>query len=127
MGLDIMCGPHAISIGYGGFNALRTIIWRHISGMELNDMEGFSNHPGGIPFPNKYKLEYFIDHSDCEGEISPDQAIAMLPELKKLIEDAKELSEKDPTHLLAIRLDYLLKLHQIFEQSGLSDLPIEFG
>jgi hypothetical protein len=128
MGLNISCNGVDMSMGYGAFSVFRTLIWRHISGLELGKMEGFENRITGdeIPFPNKYKLEYFINHSDYGGEISSDQALTMLPELKKVCDDAIELS-KDPENNLGKRVAQLRYLYEIFEQSAVSNKPVEFG
>lgn len=123
MGISIRCDHLSISTSYGSFNDIRRLIWKHISGLLLDEMEGYTEK-GGIPFTGKYRLEYLINHADSCGEITPDQALAMIPELNKLIEDIKYI--ESPLHLEG-RIHYLNKLLMIFEHSAVYNIPIEFG
>lgn len=66
MGLDI--SPGNFHMAYGSFNQFRRLLARTVD-MELNAMEGF----GGMtswPESEVEPLVHFLNHSDCDGEIS---------------------------------------------------------
>lgn len=67
---------------YSSFNKFRTEMAKLI-GMDLQKMEGFG---GNIPF-NQFKddLTILLDHSDCDGEISPEDRKKLSIRLDELI------------------------------------------
>jgi len=68
---------------YSSFNSFRTNMAKMI-GMNLKKMEGFG---GNIPFSQfNDDLCILLDHSDCEGYISPDNCKKLAIRLDELID-----------------------------------------
>ncbi len=67
---------------YSGFNRFRERL-AAIIGIKLREMEGF----GGTGDWNKVKdpIVPFLFHSDCEGELSPEECKTTAPRLKELV------------------------------------------
>lgn len=67
---------------YGGFNNFRRRLANEI-GMNLDDMEGFD---GNIPF-HIYQDDIIplLNHSDCDGELTPDECKQVAPRLRELV------------------------------------------
>ncbi len=72
------------SWSYRGFNEFRERLARAI-GMDLRAMEGFD---GDKPWPSAAKepLIYLLNHSDCDGHLTPHQCKLVAPRLKAIIE-----------------------------------------
>lgn len=87
--MGLFCSHNAFHRSYGTFNRLRQIIAKAVDGSfpphedrKLNDDfwywgDGFSKntHPG---------LFIFMQHSDCDGEISPNDCIKVAKDLEAL-------------------------------------------
>ena len=64
---------------YLGFHAFR-VAWAQLLGFDLEDMQGFGK--GMRPWTDE-PLQCFFDHSDCEGEISWQDAEQILAQARK--------------------------------------------
>lgn len=77
---------------YGGFAEFRIRLAREI-GIELYAMEGFTesyrNHDRKrkpIPWTNvKDSIVPLLNHSDCDGELTPQECETVAPRLRKLV------------------------------------------
>jgi hypothetical protein len=93
MGLDLKVGKGDEGFftermsSYSGFHEFRTE-WAQLLGFDLEGMQGF----GGTQPWTTEPLQCFFDHSDCEGEISWQDAEQILAEARK---DAPKLPEYD--------------------------------
>lgn len=80
MGLDFSHGEAQWS--YGGFMSFRKKLAKEI-GMTLEEMEGFVE--GGKPFSDfKDDIVLLLDHSDCDGHLTPGQCKKIIPRLQAL-------------------------------------------
>lgn len=90
MGLDFSHGDAHWS--YGGFAEFRIRLAREI-GIELHAMEGFTesyrNHDRKrkpIPWANvKDTIVPLLNHSDCDGELTPEECKTVAPRLRELV------------------------------------------
>jgi len=84
MGLDIYIKDTEVSFragSYSGFMEFRKTLARDCDGIDLELMEGFI--VGGKLWSSvDSDLEPLLNHSDCEGEISPNQAVTLLNGLR---------------------------------------------
>lgn len=82
MGLDITSENHHFSSPYSTFNQMREYLGELI-GVKLREFEGFE---GNIPFSTlNDDLKILLDHSDCDGEISLDDAKKLSMRLTELL------------------------------------------
>src|ERR1035437_2528551 len=91
MGLDFRIGKRSSEAqwSYSGFNTFRSKI-ATIVGIDLKDMDGF----GGCKEWNSVKddIALFLNHSDCEGSLTPKQCKKVYPRLSELVEQFPEES-----------------------------------
>lgn len=81
MGIDFSHGDAHWS--YSGFNHFREHLAREI-GMDLSSMQGFD---GDIPFSNfTDDILPLLNHSDCDGDLSPQECAKIAPRLRDLIQ-----------------------------------------
>jgi hypothetical protein len=80
---------------YLGFNEFRTS-WARLLGFDLDDMQRF----GGLKPWTTEPLQCFFDHSDCDGDISRQDAEQILVEARK---DALKLPDYDSAFSVLIR------------------------
>jgi hypothetical protein len=80
MGLDFSNSDAHWS--YSGFNSFRSRLANAI-GITLNEMEGFGGSTSWATV--KDDLKYFLDHSDCEGKISPKRCGKIAVRIEKII------------------------------------------
>lgn len=67
---------------YGGFKNFRVELAASI-GIKLDDMVGFN---GGVPWDTVADpIKPLLDHSDCDGELTPDECRAVAPRLRELV------------------------------------------
>lgn len=123
MGLDIYTrangrtdidyrGPHA-GWSYGGFAMLRQMVAAE-DGITLSDMRGFG---GTVPWDTvTTELAPFLDHSDCDGELTPAECQQVLPRLSGIHaqwslagEDTEEAYRVHGLAQLIELLDYCVK------------------
>ena len=95
--------------GYLGFHEFRTS-WARLLGFDLEDMQGF----GGLKPWTTEPLQCFFGHSDCEGDISWQDAEQILVEARK---DAHKLPDYDWAFSVLTRA---------CETSVAEELPISF-
>lgn len=68
---------------YGGFGRFRAAIAKH-EGIDLGAMQGFG---GELPWePVATALKPLLDHSDCDGELSPEDCATVAPRLREVID-----------------------------------------
>lgn len=93
MGIDFSHGNASWS--YGSFHRFRTQLFEETSGgLKLREMVGFNHGPLGEP-PVKpgtsfdeydHPIRDLIDHSDCDGELTPEQLKVIEPALRAHLE-----------------------------------------
>jgi hypothetical protein len=67
---------------YTGFHRFRERLARE-EGLDLNAMQGFG---GDIPWDETTTpLRPFLDHSDCEDDISPEECAQVAPRLEEIL------------------------------------------
>jgi hypothetical protein len=69
---------------YGGFHSFRTRLASEI-GMDLRSMEGFGGDKKFSDF--KDDIIPLLNHSDCDGELSPEECKKVAPRLRELVKD----------------------------------------
>ena len=74
---------------YSGFHDFR-IEWARHLGFEFEEMEGSG---GTKPYTNE-PLEFFFNHSDCDGSLTPEQCGVLLEQAEKDYPVLKEKSER---------------------------------
>lgn len=86
MGLDF--SESDVRWSYGGFNSFRKKLAEEI-GFNLDAMEGFNK--GSIPLVKwdamDDPIKPFLNHSDCDGELTVDEMKLVAPRLKELVLD----------------------------------------
>ena len=82
---------------YSGFNNFRARLARKIE-INLDQMIGFG---GATKWPRKDIIEHLLNHSDCDGIITPNVCIKLAPRLKELIND---WDDKDYDKIMGLRL-----------------------
>ena len=80
---------------YSGFNRFRTRVAKTI-GIDLQKMKGFTGTSGGISWePYTYHALYpFLDHSDCDGTLSPEECRLVAPALRMALEEIDDEYDK---------------------------------
>lgn len=73
---------------YGGFNRFRTVLARH-EGIDLDRMEGFRRRGDERPRlawdATTTPLRPLLDHSDCDGELTPEECSQVAPRLREVV------------------------------------------
>lgn len=75
---------------YSSFNAWRRWLAGK-AGFDLDSMLGFGGHTDWSTVSSG--LVPLLNHSDCDGEISPDDAALIAPALDEVVENATEQDE----------------------------------
>lgn len=79
---------------YSGFNRFRTELAKH-EGIDLNAMEGFGlmwrmygegEHPALSWDTIDTPLKPLLNHSDCDGELTPEECAQIAPRLREAID-----------------------------------------
>lgn len=118
MGLDLFYKNvnGEVCFGYGAFYNYRQALFNTFDDRNLNKMHGFCDESAfngckedcdkcgkTEPWDNvKNNLRLLINHSDCEGELTVEELILILPELEKATE--KINSKFKEKHLQLIEL-----------------------
>lgn len=71
----------APSWSYGNFNKFRQRLAAEI-GIDLSEMAGFGGH---CHWKDVDPIETFLNHSDCDGELSAEECETVAPRLRELI------------------------------------------
>jgi hypothetical protein len=86
---------------YGGFHRFRQLLAAE-DGIDLERMAGFTDDFSGKPAPPgkpwsevATTLAPLLNHSDCDGELTPDECIQIMPRLKEIRVTWKE-NDADP-------------------------------
>ena len=80
---------------YGGFHAFRAELAAMVGISDLSTMEGFG---GARSFDTLHDdIRPLLDHSDCDGELSPEECSRIAPRLEALIRQKGETWDyRDP-------------------------------
>ena len=98
MGLDFTHGD--AHWAYGGFHRFRERLAEH-EGFDLNAMVGFKSQ-GGRPWDEvTTDLKPLLNHSDCDGVLTPAECAQVAPRLAKVIA-AWDADEYDRRHAEAL-------------------------
>lgn len=90
---------------YGGFNRFRERLAAEI-GINLREMEGFVD--GGLSWKKiKDPIAPFLNHSDCDGDLSPEQCATVAPRLRELVDGWDD--DHDKRNALELAKD--MKIH----------------
>lgn len=72
---------------YGGFGRFREALAQH-EGIDLDRMEGFRRYGDNRPRISwttiNSPLKPLLDHSDCDGELTPDECRQVAPHLREV-------------------------------------------
>lgn len=102
MGLDLQVKhfrTENTKIGsYSGFNDFRETWGRHL-GFELREMEGFG---GSKPWTDE-PLQSFFNHSDCDGDISPEDCKEILAQA---LIDKDKLTDEQSKYSMPILIKF---------------------
>lgn len=97
MGLDIILredpGRYHVRFGYCDFNEYRRFL-ASLIGINLDEMWGYGGTKSWGPYRDD-PLTVLLDHSDCDGEIEPEDAEPLADRLKELID---HFDESDKVH-----------------------------
>lgn len=98
MGLDFShCEAHW---SYSGFMDFRKRLASEI-GVDLEKMNGFIEK-NGLPWYRVVDaIKPLLDHSDCDGELSPDECLTVASRLRELVADWPD-GDYDKTHALLL-------------------------
>lgn len=104
MGVDIG-GAHW---AYGGFSRFRQTL-AEMEGFNLMDMAGF----GGWHNPDCKQLSWdtvdtpikpLLNHSDCDGELTPEECAQVYPRLAELVEQLEDSYDRDNGRILVAEM-----------------------
>lgn len=98
---------------YSGFNRFR-IRLADMIGIDLMSMQGFGGPDSWDEIDDDIKL--LLDHSDCDGLLTPDECALVAPRLRELVQDWDNDYDKRMALELARGLEYC----------ALNDLDMEF-
>lgn len=89
MGLYFTIGNRSSAAhwSYGGFHAFRVKI-SALAGINLNDMQGFDGNKKWSDL--KDDIVPFLNHSDCDGSLSPQECKKIYPRLAELLNNMPE-------------------------------------
>jgi len=94
MGLDFSLADAHWS--YSGFNEFRHRVAKSIH-IDLDEMDGFG---GSTPWKKvRNPLKYLLNHSDCDGKLTPHQCKLIAPELKRVIKSWNDADEGIEYHI----------------------------
>lgn len=113
MGLDFSHGTAHWS--YGGFHRARTKL-AAVLGIELDAMQGFGGNKAW-PDAEKVPLVGLLYHSDCDGDLTPDQCRKIAPALRAAVQQwPADDFDRDGFNRLADAMD----------EAAAADEPLEF-
>ena len=106
MGLDLVVEgtAHHARWSYSGFNRFRKRLAEQL-GFSLDQMVGFG---GDVPWNTvSDPIVPLLDHSDCEGELSPLEAASVAPRLREMVAGWDEGDyDREQAERLAAMCDY---------------------
>jgi len=100
------------SWSYSGFHHFRELLASSI-GLSLDQYQGFTNTERTQP-PYQWEwvqspLKYLLNHSDCDGRLSPAICKQIYPELEKILEHWEPSYDKTAGELLVKQLKRCVK------------------
>jgi hypothetical protein len=85
-------------------------------GMDLDKMEGWVEGGGGLPWDNVVDpIKDLLDHSDCDGHLTPKQCRVIAPRLRKLTAHWQPGPDKSKSGSMATGMDQAAKKKQNFK------------
>jgi hypothetical protein len=135
MGLDMSVGEIGHRIGsYGYFSRYRKEIFKFFHDQDLDKMEGFALPTSGedtlgtdnsLRFKDLKSKELlpFINHSDCDGDLTPQECAECIPDLERYLEYLKKLENKEGTDYFIQTTEQLLEM---FRHSVKINEPVSF-
>jgi len=102
MGLDFSHGGAHWS--YSGFLSFRKELAEQI-GIDLMAMPGFSHLPTGNWDDVDDPITLLVNHSDCDGKLSPVECLAVAPRLREMAEVLRDDYDKCNALWLAAGMD----------------------
>lgn len=121
MGLDFSHGDAHWS--YSGFHRFRCKLARAIN-IDLEEMDGFAREPllgcivEGKPWPDTEidPLIALLNHSDCDGELTPDQCKSIAPRLREIVEQfPADDYDRQQALMLADGMDEAVQENELLE------------
>ena len=88
---------------YSGFNRFRTKI-AALLGIQLDAMSGFGGITAWTTFEDD-PIHIFLNHSDCDGKLLPEECAKIAPRLKALIAKLDEEWDRESGILLTDMMD----------------------
>lgn len=102
-------GPHW---SYGSFSDFRVSLARLI-GMNLKKMDGYCRDPQALPKSwKKWESDpicLLLNHSDCDGELSPEDCARCAPRLRELVGQLTDVYDVQHGLILADYMDECAK------------------
>jgi len=117
MGLDFSHSDAHWS--YSGFMKFRTHL-AECTGIDLDMMEGFGGDGEWSP-PLTEPIIDLLNHSDCDGELTPEQCKIIAPRLRKIV---SEWSDSD--YMVMYDKKNALLLADGMEEAAANGEPLEF-
>ena len=116
MGLDTTHG--CWNGGYGAFNKFRYGLGKLI-GINLDDYYGYRNSDKTPPYKDLVTINNgigpLLDHSDCDGELTPSECQRIFDGMQQIVDDSKnDIKLKDDVD------DYQYNVYEINEEKWLS-------
>jgi hypothetical protein len=103
VGIDI--SPGGAHGSYSGFHRFRQRVAKQ-AGIVLDEMEGFGNRDEGTPGTKKWQegdpIVHLLNHSDCDGILTPQQCRECAPRLRELIKDWDIQNDYDARSALSL-------------------------
>jgi hypothetical protein len=96
---------------YGLFHDFRCKLAREI-GMNLDKMDGFGGTLSFDTFDDD--IIPLLDHSDCEGELTPEECARVAPRLRQLIASWPPEDFIQEAISLAEGMEYAAKMNELF-------------
>ena len=131
MGLDFSHGGAHWS--YRGFNSFRRRLAQE-EGFNLNEMEGFEplweiDVPKGRPWSEvNTQLVALLNHSDCDGELSPLECAEVAARLEEILDKWRDQDNADDNGDFSLAYDYQMgrKLLAGMQECVRLTVPLEF-
>lgn len=108
---------------YAGFNQFRRRVAECI-GIDLTQMNGFGGDGSWDVVTSP--LRHLLDHSDCDGELSPEQAAQVGPALRRVMAELSAVNDGGD-FLWAYDREHGEELVQLLELCAREKVPVLFG
>ncbi len=133
MGLAIRCDCWEVHFRAGSYTYFRHFR-QYLAALVAIDLPAMQGHGGTTAWQEDTPLQLFLRHSDCDGQLTPEECSALLGEWGELFMDdsrlrARVAAARQRATLPNIRdLDASLKQwHEAFGHCRESDCNLQFG